>query len=260
MAFFNSDSEIPAQLRANLKKTDDGRFEMDDAGVVELAKFAASHVSIVSKNREAVVRAEKAAKELQAKYDGIDPERHRELEKAHEEAENAKLSEQERIEKNTAAMQKKHQHEIGQAATAMAEYQKIAEATTATLKNKTLHAAIRAASNAAGVFPNASDEMMSLAVRSGFGVDDSGEVYMRDSDGDPVFGSDGKSPMSLLEWMNSSSLKEDKGFLYAHNTYGGGAVTNDGAGQAKSISMEQYNKLSHTDRRKHLNDGGLIRE
>lgn len=65
--------------------------------------------------------------------------------------------------------------------------------------------AIRSAALKAGALPEASDDLI-LRAKGTFQLNDEGEAVAVDANGDVLFGKDGKTPLTPVEW--AESLKE----------------------------------------------------
>ena len=99
----------------------------------------------------------------------------------------------------------------------------------------------------AGALPEASDDLI-LRAKGTFQLNDEGEAVAVDANGDVLFGKDGKTPLSPLEW--AESLKETAPHLFprAEGTGAGGHKPN-GGGSLKRSEMSASDKADYI--RKH---------
>lgn len=129
-----------------------------------------------------------------------------------------------RTERLRAEYDKKLQAEADRAAAA--------EKLSATLRERAVADAVRSAANKAGALPEASDDFV-FRSRGMFSFNDEGDVVALDKDGQVIYGRDGKTPMSPIEW--AESLKDTAAHLWPRAT-GAGATGNPGGKATKAFS------------------------
>jgi len=102
-----------------------------------------------------------------------------------------------------------------------------AEAFANQFKDKVLSDSIREAATKAGALPEASEDII-LRARSTFQLNEHGEAVAVDRDGEIIYGKDGKTPLSPLEW--AESLRENAPHLWPRAQ--GAGQTGDNGGKA----------------------------
>lgn len=114
-----------------------------------------------------------------------------------------------------------------------------AERASASLKERALADAIRSAASKAGALAEAADDFV-FRSRGQFAFDESGDVVAVDRDGRAIYGKDGKTPMSPLEW--AESLRETAPHLWPWAA-GAGAPGNNGGRATKT-----FNEMTEAER------------
>lgn len=104
-----------------------------------------------------------------------------------------------------------------------------AEAFAAKYSDKVLADSIRAAAIKAGALPEAAEDII-LRARGTFKLSDDGEAIATDRDGEVVYGKDGKTPLSPLEW--AESLRETAIHLWPR-AQGAGQIGDNGGKATK---------------------------
>lgn len=102
-----------------------------------------------------------------------------------------------------------------------------AEAFAAKYSDKVLADSIRAAAIRAGALPEAAEDII-LRARGTFKLSEEGEAIATDRDGEVIYGKDGKTPLSPLEW--AESLRETATHLWPRAQ--GAGPTGDNGGKA----------------------------
>lgn len=102
-----------------------------------------------------------------------------------------------------------------------------AEAFAAKYSDKVLADSIRAAAIKAGALPEAAEDII-LRAKGTFKLSEDGEAIATDRDGEVIYGKDGKTPLSPLEW--AESLRETATHLWPRAQ--GAGQTGDNGGKA----------------------------
>ena len=102
-----------------------------------------------------------------------------------------------------------------------------AEAFVNQFKDKVLSDSIREAASKAGALPEAAEDII-LRSRSTFQLNEHGEPVAVDRDGETIYGKDGRTPLTPLEW--AESLRENAPHLWPRAQ--GAGNTGDGGGKA----------------------------
>jgi len=144
---------------------------------------------------------------------------------------------EELFQKRVAQMEKKQEAERSARDTRIAELEADNTRQKSVISEKFIDGAIRDASIKAGVTPTAISDVL-LNARLVFTLDESNQVVPQDSSQNPIYGADGKSPMSPTEWLESKQASNPH---WWGNTEGGGA-SGGGAGAGKErYSREAWN-------------------
>lgn len=114
-----------------------------------------------------------------------------------------------------------------------------AEQFAAKYSDKVLADSIRAAAIKAGALPEAAEDII-LRARGAFKLSEDGEAIATDRDGEVVYGKDGKTPLSPLEW--AESLRETATHLWPRAQ--GAGPTGDQGGKA----TKKFSDMTETER------------
>jgi len=114
-----------------------------------------------------------------------------------------------------------------------------AEAFAAKYSDKVLADSIRAAAIKAGALPEAAEDII-LRARGTFKLSEDGEAIATDGDGEVIYGKDGKTPLSPLEW--AESLRETATHLWPRAQ--GAGQTGDNGGKA----TKKFSDMTETER------------
>lgn len=121
-----------------------------------------------------------------------------------------------------------------------------AEAFAAKYSDKVLADSIRAAAIKAGALPEAAEDII-LRARGTFKLSEDGEAIATDRDGEVIYGKDGKTPLSPLEW--AESLRETATHLWPRAQ--GAGQTGDNGGKAtkkfSDMTEPERTELYRTD-------------
>lgn len=185
-----------------------------------------------AKNGE-LIGAQKTLKQQLEAFDGIDPEAMRNLLKRFDDDEERGLLKEGKFEdvvkRRTERMQQAHQRELAQRDEAI----KKSEAKAAKLAERATNEAVLKAATKAGSLPEATEDIVLRAKGAGWTISEDGDVVCLDKDGQPIFGKDGKTPMTPDEWM--AGLREAAPHLWPR-AQGSGA--NGSNGHAKGIQVD----------------------
>lgn len=207
---------VPEPQKALYAARADGKFQL----VVEGLPNNDGLISALDKERESARTAEKARKELELKYQGVDPVKYRLImEKAHGDEEAALIAAgkfdeafEKRLTKHTESWQKKLEAEMGQTKTEKARAEKFLE--------KVLESHLLAAFN--GKTHPAAMKAALREAREVFTLDEHGNAVQRDANGLIVIGKDGKTPFSPVEWIDSDAVRSGSPYLFPATGGGGG--------------------------------------
>jgi len=116
-----------------------------------------------------------------------------------------------------------------------------AEAFAAKYSDKVLADSIRAAAIKAGALPEAAEDII-LRARGTFKLSEDGEAIATDRDGEVVYGKDGKTPLSPLEW--AESLRETATHLWPRAQGAGQTGDNGGKATKKFSDMPESERTA----------------
>jgi len=238
----------------------DGKYRLD-VDVEDTGSLKSS----LKAEREARKTAEKKFKEFAAQFEGIDPEKVRELMSHFDSTEEAELLKQgaegieKIVEKRTEKMRADYEKKLEE----LSEQIDGALEVAGSYMDRVRDAHILSAAAKAGVHPGAMEDVL---LRGGqmFSVDDDGNAVQFDPDaGDEervVLGKDNKTPYSPAEWLEE--MKEQAPHWWPAGSSGGGAGGNKGNGKgfggAKTVRRADWEQMSHDDRMKKSKDGYQI--
>lgn len=190
----------------------EGKFVLPVEGVVDKSKldeFRSNNVALKSQ-----------LDELAKKFDGVDPAEFKRLSEEHSKVKNKKLVEEGKIEElltdRTAAMTKEYNAQIKKQADELGT-------TRAQLEKLLIDNAIQMEAAKAGVRVTAMEDIL-LRGRQRFKLQD-GMAVPVGQDGKVIYGKDGVSPQSMIEWL--ADLAPAAPHLFESSTGGG---TKPGAG------------------------------
>ncbi len=190
----------------------------------------------------------KQQKENLSRFDGIDPDAVRGILQRFSDDEEAKLIAAGKIDEVLDKRTERMRADVDKQIKAANERADKAEAFSNKFRDRVLGDAIRAAAAKTGALPEASDDLI-LRAKGTFQLNDEGEAVAVDANGDVLFGKDGKTPLSPLEW--AESLKETAPHLFprAEGTGAGGHKPGGGGGNLKRSVMSASDKADYI--RKH---------
>ena len=222
---------VPEALREFYAEKD-GKFVLQAEGLSPTAR--------VNEFRENNLALKREMDELRARFDGVDPDRFRELSEREQKQRDKKLIDagkvDELVAERVAALKADADKQIGTRDASLA-------ALTKQLESLVVDNAIRDAAAKASVRPTAVDDVL-LRGRQVFRLQDGKAVPM---EGDKIaYGKDGE-PMTIHEWVGG--LSERAPHLFETST-GTGATGSTGAAVAgsKTMSRAQFETLGATER------------
>jgi hypothetical protein len=213
---------IPEPQRA-LYVEKDGKFQLDVTGIEDTKGLK----SALEKERQAAREAEKARKELETKFDGIDPVKVKNLMAKFENQEEATLIAEGKMDKviemRTEKARNEAQRLVKEAQTAAEQ----AEQRAQKFSQRVLDNHIRAAAAKVGLHSHAIEDALYRG-RNLFKLDENGDAVQLGADGQPVYGKDGKTPFTPAEWLES--MKDIAPHWFPASS-GGGAGGGGGKGK-----------------------------
>jgi len=222
----------------------DGKYRLDVDGVEDTSGLK----SALEKEREARKNEEKARKEFEKRFEGIDPDKTRQLMAQFEDADEANLIKEGKagidkiIEKRTAKLRQEFEKKLEEASAGREGALEVA----GTFMDKVLENQVRAAATKAGLHPSAVDDAIIRAMGI-FSIDDDGNAVQLDDEENIILGKDGKTPFSLEEWMGG--MRESAPHWFPASSSGGGAHGGKGGGAGgKTMKRAAFEALSPTEK------------
>lgn len=253
---FEKKDSIPEGLQ-DYAKEENGKWTIDVAPKVKLDEFRENNIKLSQERDEWANKA--------SRYESIvgeDPDKFNEelgeLRKTKSQVEDGKLKGSDAIEKEVLArvdaLKKGYEEQLQDAGKKLATAAQERDAYKGMYTQTRLDAAVTQAvlSEDSGLNPQAMPDILSRA-REIFTVGNDGKVVPV-KDGAVVYGPDGATPMTPLEW--AKDLREKAPYLALGST-GGDAGDKDNAKLRGGLSKEDWDKLSGSEKLKRARAAGL---
>ncbi|NUU68434.1 hypothetical protein HQN64_20320 [Enterobacteriaceae bacterium BIT-l23] len=200
-----------------------------------------------TKNNELLGKLKESSESLK-QFEGIDPEAVRGILQRFSDDEEAKLIAAGKIDEVLNKRTERLRADVDKQIKTANERAEKAEAFSNKFRDRVLADAIRSAAAKAGALAEASDDLI-LRAKGTFQLNEDGEAVAVDTNGDVLFGKDGKSPLTPEEW--AESLKETAPHLFprAEGTGAGGHKPGAGGNALKRSEMSAADKAAYV--RKH---------
>ncbi|HBX6198209.1 TPA: hypothetical protein MH639_16660 [Klebsiella pneumoniae] len=200
-----------------------------------------------NKNSELLGKLKESTESLK-RFDGIDPDAVKTILQRFSDDEEAQLIAAGKIDEVLDKRTERLRADVDKQIKAANERAEKAEAFSRKFRDRVLGDAIRSAAFKAGALPEASDDLI-LRAKGTFQLNDEGEAVAVDANGDVLFGKDGKTPLTPVEW--AESLKETAPHLFprAEGSGAGGHKPGGGGGSLKRSEMSSSDKADYI--RKH---------
>lgn len=219
----------------------DGQYHLDVDGLEDTSGLK----SALQKEREAVKAERQKAKELEERFNGIDPERVREMMAKLDKDGEASLIAAGRLDEVVAKRIEKQRAELIKQVEAANQQTAAEKARAAKFSQRVLDNNIRAAAAKAGLHTGAVEDALFRA-RTMFSVDDDGNAIQLDENGNPVLGKDGKTVFTPSEWLES--MKDAAPHWFPAGSAGGGATGNRDTGNGKTIKRSAFDSMPIEER------------
>ncbi|MBK0003373.1 hypothetical protein [Erwinia sp. S38] len=200
-----------------------------------------------TKNSELLGKLKESSDSLK-RFDGIDPDAVKTILQRFSDDEEAKLIAAGKIDEVLDKRTERMRADVEKQIKLANERADKAESFSNKFRDRVLGDAIRGAALKAGALPEASDDLI-LRAKGTFQLNDDGEAVAVDANGDVLFGKDGKTPLSPVEW--AESLKETAPHLFprAEGSGAGAHKPGGGGGSLKRSEMSSSDKADYI--RKH---------
>jgi len=228
----------------------DGKYVLDvDGGVPDV-----TGLKTALESERAIAKAEsKAKKELEARYNGVDPDKYKEFLAKAEKAEEEKMILENRHEelanKKLELRDAEWKRQLSSKEQELEEERKRVDS----YKARALDDQIRAAIN--GKVHDKAVKGALLEARTMFVLDEKGNAVMLDEEGNIKIGKDGKTAFSPSEWISSEETKDENPHWYAASLGGTGAIQTNGSGGGKTMARAHFMTLSPSAQSKIMREG-----
>ena len=197
----------------------------------DVQKYLDSEVSGLKAKNQELIGSNKTIKteldKLKGQFDGLDIDAVKGLLAKAGQDEETKLSAEGKLDEVISRRTERLRTDLDKQVKAANERADKAEAFAAKYSDKVLADSIRAAAIKAGALPEAAEDII-LRARGTFKLSEDGEPVATDRAGEVVYGKDGKTPLSPLEW--AESLRETASHLWPRAQ--GAGQTGDNGGKA----------------------------
>lgn len=230
----------------------DGKHHLDVTGIEDTSGLK----SALQKEREAVKEAKRLQKEIEQRYEGIDPDKVKSMMAKFENDDEAKLIAAGKIDEVVTKRTEKLRVELQKQVDLAKGETEASNKRASKFSQRVLDNHIRAAAIKAGLHAHAVEDALFRA-RNMFSLDDAGEAVQLDNEGKPTLGKDGKTPFTPAEWLEG--MKETAPHWFPASGSGGGAGGGSkDAGGVKTIKREKFNQLSAIDKTNILKTHKLV--
>jgi len=239
---FDTLDQLPEELREFGKARDDGKVVVNLVPKVRVDEFREKNIALAKDNETFTARLAKLSKHVGEDEDKFVNEL-TELRKTKQLVEDGKLAESGKVEEvlaeRTKKMRENYEEELRKLAGESSEWKRNFSDVTEQLKGVQIDNYIRAAIHDAksGARPEAENHIL-LEARKVFKID--GDKIIPKNGDATIFGSDGASPMSPLEWMKS--LQKNLPYLFKESN--GGGANGGGLAGYGNMTKDDINNLS----------------
>lgn len=210
-------------IAALYTKSEDGKFRLSIDGLPKDDNSGLK--SALDKERQSRRDAENKVKDMEKKFEGIEPDAVRTLMQRFANDEEAKLIAEgkldEVLKKRTERMEQDHKKTVD---TLTADRDSALQRATR-YEAKVFENGIREAAVKAGILPTAVEDAI-LRAKGSFRLGDDGNLAAFDADGNQIFGKDGKTGLTVQEWFED--LKDKAPHYYPAE--GGSGTRGSGGG------------------------------
>lgn len=221
----------------------DGKYHLDVTGIEDTNQM---RIELATVKREAAERR-KAAKDMEERFAGIDPEKVKAMmAKLDQDGEAKLLSEgkidevvNKRTEKLRADLQKQLDEAHGKATSAEARVKQYSQRVLDDRIRDAVMGKVHTSAIKSGDVLRAAREL--------FVLDEHGDAVQLDADGKPVLGKDGKSPFSPAEWIEDMIAVAPHWFPVSASG-GGAGGSGSGSGGGKTMKRSQFESLPARDK------------
>lgn len=210
-------------------------------------------------NRDEILKEKKVLSDSLKKFDGIDPDKMRDIMANIGKSEETKLITEGKLEEvwdlRSSAMQKHFDSQLTDRDTKISALSENENVLKKRLAELSLNTVLRKEASDQKLIPEAIDDAVFLG-RSLFTMLKDGSLAIVDNNGFTLPGADGKTALQPKEWLQG--LKTTKPHWWAQSS--GAGVTGGSGNKTNGISLSRnrFDDLSQGDRSKFINSGGVI--
>lgn len=219
----------PAEIGLQLDETQAKALKEAIGGKVQ--QYVEREVTgLKNKNQELLGSLKSTKTELESikgQFEGLDIEAVKGLLKKASQDEETRLIAEGKLDEVVSKRTERLRADLDKQLKAEQERAQKAEAFANRFRDKVLADSIRAAALKAGALPEAAEDII-LRARGTFTLNEDGEAVAVDADGQVIYGKDGKTPLTPLEW--AESLRESAPHLWPRAQ--GAGPTGDNGGKA----------------------------
>lgn len=243
------------EAQRGLYKEEDGKWRLEVDGLEDTSGLK----SALEKERDARRKAENERKEFAKRYEGIDPDKVRDLMSHFENKEEAEL-----LKQGSEGIQKIVEKRIAKAQEAWNKEkqgyeEKVAGAheVASTFMEQVLNFRIMEAALKAGVHQHAMEDVI-LRAKQIFDVDEEGRAVQFDQEDNIVPGKNGKDPYSVAEWLESMTDKAPHWFEANNSGGGAGGNRKPNLSGKKTMKRTAFEAMDQGERMKFTKEGGVV--
>lgn len=248
---FDSQEAVPPDFQ-NIAQAKDGKFVIDVAPASQVKEFRDRNVELSRYRDDAEALKAKVAADLGLSWDEYDNfvATFEELKTVKQQVDDGKLvkdtSLDEALEKRTREMKREHENLVN----SLKNTGHALEAENKTLKSQLSRAQvdkefITAIGNPkSGALPEATDMILMLAYDT-WGPNEDGTLVGKDREGKIMYGADGSTPMTPLEWLGK--LREEKSYLFKQSQ-GGGSTGGNGKTGLSPADIQKMDPIERMNR------------
>lgn len=207
------------------------------------AKIDAEVAGLKKKNSE-LIGDQKKLKETLAQFDGLDLNQIKNLQKRMEEDLDLKLIAEGKVDevvnRRVELLKKDHNRQIDALKANLDEKDQVLKKKAETIRKLAVDGNVREVYSTLDFEPAALDDVIRVA-RDVFVMDDDGKVVPKDAEGNTLYSKDGKSQLTMQEWL--VLMAEKKPYL-RRASKGAGAQGNKGSGNRNFADLSSTGKIA----------------
>lgn len=197
-----------------------------------------------AKNSELLGKLKEQTDNLK-RFEGIDPERVKDILQRFENDEEAKLIAEGKIDEVINKRTERLRHDVEKKLQSENRRAEKAEEFANKFRNRVLGDEIRAAASQSGALASAQEDLI-LRAKGIFKINDEGQAVAVDEENNRIMGKDGRTPLTPAEWIDS--LKESAPHLFPSASGTGAGNNKSGGKNFKRSQMSSADKAAYIRR------------